>query len=520
MKNKMTIVLILVMVIAFSGCIPSQFTKGVDFDNYPYKDLPVYDDAIVYEYEDDEDEVTIMYGTEDDVDDIIEFYQDYFEDEDIALTDENEEDDEYSASGFYEDFDFEIEASEAKGENEEKVFSTIVEVTIEFLSDEEIEERQGGNLENEIIGFWEIVSIENAGVEEDLVGYGFAMDFMADGAMDMYIFYSSEGMEGNDWSVDEDGILSYDDPTMLSVTTGTVTTESRNGDSYMYIIGDEFSYTLMKVDKDEFISNTIFDDDIWVDDSDDTDVVVPDVDEEVLFNQDGISITLTGFEENYYGIDMKLLIDNTTDKEIYLDLLKIVVNGYSMQEAYIYGTVDPEAKLNTEVSFDLDELARCGIDEIVDVELAFEITDYETWDTIVVSDDIIINTGSRFNQTYDKSGTILVDEQGVKIVYQDFVTDDSYYGPYVILYVENNGSQAINLGCDDVKVNGFMMSTWLYGTVQPGTSAIMTLTFYESDLADNGITEFEDIQLSFTASYIDSWSYFLETDIVTLPIGQ
>lgn len=522
MKNKI-LVLVLVMAIALSGCIPSVFTKGVDFDNYPEKDLPIYDDAIVFEYEDDDDEVTIKYGTEDDVDDVTEFYQDYFEDEDIVLSDENEEDDEYSAEGFYEDFDFEIEVEEAKGENEEKVFSTVVEVTIEFLSDDEIEERQGGDLQNDMLGLWEMVSIEYDGTEDDMSGYGFAMEFMADGTMNMYMFYSNEGLTGNDWSVDKEGNLTYVDPTLLSTTAGMVSIENRDGDTYMYIVEDDGSYTLKKVDKDEFLESADMDWDMWDDDEDeddDTEVVVPAAGEEVLFNQGGVSITMVGFEEGYSGIDMKLLIDNTTDKGVYLSLEKIVVNGYSMQEAYFYGSVDAEAKLNTELSFDEDEFKMCGIDEIVDIEMIFEVSDAETWDTIVVSDNILVNTGSMYVQTYDKSGTVLVDEQDVKIIYKDFITEDSFFGPFAVLYVENNGTEAIDLDCDDVKVNGFMMSTWLYGSVQPGTCAIMTLEFYESDLEENGITEFNDVQLTFAASYVDEWDDFLETDLITLPIGQ
>lgn len=519
MKNKI-IIIVLATVMIFSGCIPSAFLKGVDFDNYPERDLPIYDDAIVYEYEDDDEEVTIMYGTEDDVDDVIEFYQDYFEDEGIVLDQEDEEDDEYSALGFYEDFIFEIEVGEAKGDNEEKAFSTVVEVKIEFLSDEEIEQRQGGNFKKDMLGLWEIISIEYDGTVEDLSGFGFAMEFLSDGTMDMYIFYSNDDMTGNEWSVTDGGILTYVDPTLDSKTTGTVSFENKDGKTFMYISGDEGDFTLVKVDKDEFLSNSLFDDDIWEEADNETDVNVPAVGEQLLFNQEGISVTLIGFEESYYSLNMKLLIDNATDAEIYIDLIKIVVNGYSMQEAYVYGSVDPQAKLNTEISFDLDELQRCGIEEIVDVELAFEITDYETWDTIAVSDDIMINTGSNFYQTYDKSGVTLVNEKGVKIIYKSYVTDDEYYGPYVILYVENNGNQTFNLSCDDVKVNGFMMSAWFYGKVHPGTCAIMTLDFYQSDLDDNGIIEVEDVQLTFAASYPDAWDYFLETDLINLPIGQ
>ena len=76
-RNKI-IILILGLALILSGCIPSQYTKGVDADEYPDRDLPVYDDAVIFEYEGDDEEVSIKYGTEDDIDDVIDFYKDYF----------------------------------------------------------------------------------------------------------------------------------------------------------------------------------------------------------------------------------------------------------------------------------------------------------------------------------------------------------------------------------------------------------------------------------------------------------
>ena len=282
MNIKKIAIMLLGIVLLFSGCIPSQYTKGVDADEYPERDLPVYDDAVIFEYEGDDNEVTIKYGTEDEVDDIIEFYQEYFEDESIILDEEEEDKDEYNAQGFYEDFLFEIEVEEAKGDTEEKVFSTVVEVAIEFLSDEQIEERQNVSIENEI---------------------------------------------SDDWADDTPN-----------------------------------------------------------------DIIVPEVEEKQILNQDGIIVTMKDFEKNYYSLDLNLMIENTADKEINVGLLSIIVNGYSLQDVYLTGIVEANAKLNTEISFGLDELTRCNIGEIVDIELVFELYDYEKWETISISDVISINT--------------------------------------------------------------------------------------------------------------------------------
>ncbi|MBN2879087.1 MAG: hypothetical protein JXN65_05585 [Clostridia bacterium] len=519
MKNGKILILLMAVIFILSGCIPSAYTKGVEAENYPEKELPVYDDAIIFEYEGDDEEVTIKYGTEDDVEDVMEFYQDYFEDEGIVLDEETEDKGEYSASGFFEEFLFEISVEEAKGDIEEKVFSSVAEVTIEFLTDEEIEERQGTNFEKEMIGFWQVMSMEYTGGEENVEDYGFAMDFMAGGKLDLYIFFTNEGMAGNDWSVTEDGMLQYYDPSMMENVDATVTFEMKGSDQYMYISEEDGSYILKKTDKDEFLAGADdFGMDIDPDDGGDVDVNVPTVSGELLLNQDGITVTLVDFEETYYSLDMNLLIENTNDKQVDVELQSLVVNGYSMQNSYLIGTVDANVKLNTEISLDTDELADCNIDEIATIDLVLELYDYDTWSTISVSDVIHIDTGSNFVQTYDTSGTTIINESGVVIKYKEFIQDADYYGPYALFYIENNTDTAINLSSDNVQINGFMISGYLYGNVAPGTCAIMRLEFYTSDLEDSGIDQIDDVKLSINVNYEDEWSYFIESDIITLPI--
>ncbi len=85
-KKLKTILLIIMTAVLFTSCLPKEYKDGVKLDrDYPEDELPIYDDAIVYECEDDKDEITVNYGTEDDIDDVIDFYQDFFEDENIIV---------------------------------------------------------------------------------------------------------------------------------------------------------------------------------------------------------------------------------------------------------------------------------------------------------------------------------------------------------------------------------------------------------------------------------------------------
>ena len=135
MKNlikKLTLVLMIVALL--SGCIPAEYKEGVKIDKgYPDKELPVYDDAIVFFCEEDSGEITLKAGSEDDVEDVIDFYQELFEDEDVFIVlKEKAKDDRYSAEGIIidEELTFEIDIKMAKGKVEEKLFESEFEIVI------------------------------------------------------------------------------------------------------------------------------------------------------------------------------------------------------------------------------------------------------------------------------------------------------------------------------------------------------------------------------------------------------
>lgn len=74
------------------------------------------------------------------------------------------------------------------------------------------------------------------------------------------------------------------------------------------------------------------------------------------------------------------------------------------------------------------------------MEFAFHIFDTESWDDIADTEVIKVDTSAAgsYTQTYDDSGEVLVDADGVKIVGKGLSADGSFWGPGVILYIENN----------------------------------------------------------------------------------
>jgi Leucine-rich repeat (LRR) protein len=149
MKKLMLFVMSFMLVLSITSCV-NTYKRGVDYSDFPDKDIPIYDDAVVYYFESDDEESELSYGTTDDIDDIVEFYQDEFDDSDYIITKEKEDKDEYEIEGYIGNTHFEIEAEEAR-RDEGEYFDYVVTISIEQVDDEEIEEIEASMVNDMVI---------------------------------------------------------------------------------------------------------------------------------------------------------------------------------------------------------------------------------------------------------------------------------------------------------------------------------------------------------------------------------
>lgn len=142
------IVAVIFVASAFTGCASAMYKKGVEYKEFPDKDVPIYDDAIVFSYKEKSDEWKIEYGTEDDVDDVIDFYKEEFEDEDYIIAKEEEDKDEYIVEGIIDEYEFEIEVEEASGDAEE-YFDTVVTISVEEVDTRDKKDNKAATKEDD-----------------------------------------------------------------------------------------------------------------------------------------------------------------------------------------------------------------------------------------------------------------------------------------------------------------------------------------------------------------------------------
>lgn len=245
------------------------------------------------------------------------------------------------------------------------------------------------------------------------------------------------------------------------------------------------------------------------------------IEEAVLFDQGGIKITAKSInEKGTFGPEIKLLIENDSAKSITVQSRNTSVNGY-MIETMMSADVAAGKKANDSLTLLRSDLETAGITTIADIEFSFHIFDSETWDTIVDSDMVRIETSAAegFTYSYDDSGNQVYNDNGVEIVVKGLSESGSWLGPAVVVYIYNSGNSDVTVQARDVSINGFMVESIFSSDVVAGKHVIDTITFLSNDLQENEIETIESIELSFHIFDMATWDTIVDTEPVTINFG-
>lgn len=240
------------------------------------------------------------------------------------------------------------------------------------------------------------------------------------------------------------------------------------------------------------------------------------IDEQVLLNQNDIVITAIEYSvDKIWGDGVKLLIENNTDKNITLSCDALIVNGY-MNNGLFVADVSAGKKSNETMYLSNSELEGAGIDRVGEIEAYFNIYESTSYKEICETDGIIIKTSEYENMetTPNDMGKELYNEGGIKIVGKT-VDENSFWGAGILLYIENNSGENICVQCDDVSVNGFMMSPLFSCEVYSEKKAIDEITIFSSDLEDNGIESIDNVELKFHIYNIDTYETINDSDTIS-----
>ena len=219
------------------------------------------------------------------------------------------------------------------------------------------------------------------------------------------------------------------------------------------------------------------------------------IEETVVYDENDIKITVTGLEEGWSGMDVKVLVENNTEDDVYLSVDTVIVNGVTM---YGSGYVEVSAgqKANDTLTIYSDELERAGVVNIATIQFVdARIVNADTYDTLFEFQfEVVTSLGEDYVQTVYDEGEVVYDEDGITVIMQGMY-EEEYYGTHVQILVINDTDKDIVVEVEDVNVNGYTMDAWLYDSVYAGTVCYCLLDLYESELEENEITEVETIEM-------------------------
>ncbi|MCR4840698.1 MAG: hypothetical protein K5848_04055 [Lachnospiraceae bacterium] len=243
---------------------------------------------------------------------------------------------------------------------------------------------------------------------------------------------------------------------------------------------------------------------------------VPTIEEQVLLDKSGVKITATEYvNDSIWGEGIKLVIDNSTDKDLMVGCTALIVNDYMISDLFA-AEVAAGKSANETMYLSSAELEAAGIESVGKVEIYFHVYDNDSFDDILNNEYAEIQTSeyASMDTTPNDGGTELYNAGGIRIVGKT-VDEDSFWGASVLLYMENSSGRNVHISVEDMSVNGIMVDPIFYAEIYDGKKAIDDITLFSSDLEENGIEAIENVELKFKIYDVDTYDDIDETDVIS-----
>ena len=240
------------------------------------------------------------------------------------------------------------------------------------------------------------------------------------------------------------------------------------------------------------------------------------IEKQVLIDDDGLKITAKEYvSDSIWGDGISLLIENDTSKDIGIGCSALIINDYMITDLFS-ASVASGKKANETLNLSDTALERAGITDIGKIEVYFHTYDDDSYSTIKDYPCVEIKTSAydTMQSPANDDGYELYNDKDVRIVGK-YVDEDSFWGAGVLLYIENNSGKNIIVQCDDMSINGFMMTPYFSSTVYDGKKCMDEITLLSSELESNDITNIDEIELKFKIINEKNYNTIVETDPIT-----
>jgi len=237
------------------------------------------------------------------------------------------------------------------------------------------------------------------------------------------------------------------------------------------------------------------------------------IEEKVCFEYDGLVVTAKEIvDHTIWGAGIKIHVENNSSKDYSIGVEQAIVNNCMITDLFTC-SVAAGKKANDTIYLSSSDLRESGISNIGQVELYFYVYDPATYERIYETDCVTIKTSDYnvMDTTVNNAGYTLYDENGIKIVGK-YVDEYKLLGKAIVLHISNNSDKNIGISCDDMSINGYMVTPLFSSTIYAGKFAIDEITILSSDLEANNIKEISNFALKFRIHDAETYQTIIETD--------
>lgn len=215
--------------------------------------------------------------------------------------------------------------------------------------------------------------------------------------------------------------------------------------------------------------------------------------------------------DTIWGYAVKVELENkSTDKTYMFSVTTAAINGVET-DPFFATEVAPGKKANSDISFSTSDLKDNGITDITDIELFFRVYDTNDWSADAVAKEVFHvypygeDKATVFVREQKPTDQVLADNDQVTVLITEKVKDP-IWGYTLNLFIMNKSDTSIMVAVDEASVNGYMADPFFAKSVSPGKCAFTSMSWSDSTLQENGITDVESIEFKLRVYDDENWS--------------
>lgn len=226
--------------------------------------------------------------------------------------------------------------------------------------------------------------------------------------------------------------------------------------------------------------------------------------ETVIYDDQGIKITVKELLDGWSGPELKVLVENNSTRNIVFSGSEFIVNGVTVS-GYAHIDVAAGKKTNDTITLYDDDLEVAGIQSVATIQgMDCRVYDSDSYvDMFDVPFTLATSIATTHVQNIDDSGDVLFEKAGVTVIAKKLHQD--WLGYTVVLFVRNDTGKDIIVNADNISVNGFTITGWLYDHVYADSVRFCEITVSSSSLGENDIEKIDTV--TFTIDIIDAETY-------------